>query len=140
MKRRAHRRNPEGKLRHLTADLLAMTVMVAGLSSNLYGLYLPDWYALKTSGNLHTNDEDTALRLAAMRSGYVPATGFGLALATAISLSQRSLLPLLVGMGVSWAMISSYEAAVPAEHRLNPLGAVLAGLQTGQPWPITRAS
>ena len=93
-----------------------------------FRLYVPEWSAVRLAGQDHDmtaqNVED---RLAAMRAGYVPATGLGLLIGTATSILSQSWLPVGLSILALAGLITVQEAAAPHGLRLNPARALGAG-------------
>ena len=126
---RIRRRNPDNReLR----ELAGVTVLVGAINANWFSIFSPSLYEVRS--DLQTDPVRTR---GLLRSAYVPATMWGLGFAGAASIAQRSILPLFVGAATTMGMIWAYERALPADVRLNPFGALLAGFQT--PEGVTQA-
>ena len=110
------------------SQTIALALLAGGEVSHAYSSYLPSYFTIRSLA-LDGDPDTVARKVANLRSGYVPATVFGLGLATVISVIAKSPLPLLVGGAAALTMVTFYEGALPPGMRLDPLQALLAGVQ-----------
>ncbi len=124
-------------------DTIALSAVAAAESAHAYSSFLPSTFTVKAF-TLDSNSGDVAKKVAQLRSGYLPATIFSIALGTGLSLVARSWAPVAFSAVAAAGMVTLYERNLPAEMRLNPIQALLAGekpqpapaaLQVGAPGP-----
>lgn len=98
-------------------EILALVLLTVGETGHAFSAFLPSHFTIRNwvlSGSNGQIDQN----IANLRSGYVPATAFGVGLGAAISFLARSPLPLIASVAASGAMILLYEQALPPERRL----------------------
>lgn len=109
-------------------ELLALVLLTIGETSHAYSSFLPSHFTIR-NWVLDGQPEKVTENVKNLRSGYLPATGFGVGLGAAISYLSKSKLPLIASIIASAAMITLYERALPPELRLNPLQALIPSKQ-----------
>jgi len=97
------------------SQVLALSLLSAGEAAHAFSAWLPSYFTIKTFA---LDGENTAEKIAKLRSGYWPALAFGLGLGAVISVLAHSRLPLFFSAATGAAMITLYEAALPADQRL----------------------
>ncbi len=105
-----------------SADLLALSLLTAGVAAQSFGPFLPPHSTMRSWVLCAEDRLELEENIQAMRSGYRPAVMMGSAMGALVSLVSGSPVPLLAGLGAGMAMIKIYETALPPELQLqNPL-------------------
>jgi len=101
-------------------DTIALSLLTAAESGHAFSAYLPSYFTIKSFA-LDGDPAEVQRKVANLRSGYVPAIGFGLLLGGVVSVLAKSYLPLLTSAGAAVLMVFFYEGALPADIRLFSL-------------------
>ena len=91
---------------------LALSILTAAESAHAFSAFLPSYFTIRTFA-VDGPPEVVQQKLKNLRSGYIPATIYGLGLGGLVSYIAKSPLP-LVFSGITVAiMIALYEQAIP---------------------------
>lgn len=107
-------------------DVIALSILAAAETAHSYSSYMPSAFTLKSFA-LQGNDDEVRKKLADFRSGYLPATLWGLGLGAVVALVAESPLPFLFAAGTAGVMVLLYEQGIPPEKRVGLLQALRAG-------------
>jgi hypothetical protein len=95
-----------------TLNLAMLSIFTAAETAHAFSAFMPSHFTIKTFA-LEGDPAAVAVKLENLRSGYLPATLFGLLLGGVVSVLARSPLPLLASLGASAVMVLNYELAIP---------------------------
>lgn len=84
---------------------ILLSVFVAVEGAHAFSAFMPSYFTVEKFA-------EDATDLAKLRSGYQPAILFNAALGSTVALITKSLLPLLLALVVSAAMVTLYEGAI----------------------------
>lgn len=101
-------------------ELIALTLLAAAETAHSFSSYLPSYFTIKSFA-LSGDKEEVRRKVSDLRSGYVPASIFGMALGAVVSTLAKSPLPFLATIASAGVMIVLYEGALPADMRLYSL-------------------
>lgn len=102
-------------------ELVALTLLAAAETAHSFSSYLPSYFTIKSFA-LSGDQEEVHRKVSDLRSGYVPASIFGIALGAVVSMRAKSPLPFLATIASAGVMIALYEGALPQDMRLCSLG------------------
>lgn len=120
MSRRTTRNPPE------TEQVIALTLLTAAETAHAFSAFLPSFFTIRTFA-LQGGLDEVCLKLENLRSGYIPAVTFGLALGGVVSALAKSPLPLVGSALTAVFMVSQYERALPERLRAPALSALGGG-------------
>lgn len=86
-----------------------ISVFVAVESAHAFSAFMPSTFTIRTFA---VEGTDAPRKLSNLRSGYVPAVAFALALGAVAALLTRDVLPIAAAAGVSVFMITMYEYSI----------------------------
>ncbi len=99
-------------------QVIALSILAAAEVAHSYSAHMPSAFTIKTLA-LQGTEEEVKEKLANLRSGYLPATIFGLLLSGVVAILAKSPLPLMFGGAAAGVMIVTYESNLPKEMRLG---------------------
>ena len=102
-------------------ELIALTLLAAAETAHSFSSYLPSYFTIKSFA-LAGDGPDVQRKVTDLRSGYVPASIFGMALGAVVSMLAKSPLPFLATIASAGVMIALYEGALPSDMRLYAIG------------------
>lgn len=109
------RKNPINK--PVTESVIVLGLLAAAEAMHAGSAFMPSYFTIKTLA-LDGNQEQIQQKISNLRSGYLPAVGFGLGLGAIVSFFAKSPIPLMMSTAASGFMIITYEQALPPERRL----------------------
>lgn len=104
----------------MNKDIIALSLLAGGEAAHAFSAHLPSHFTIKSFA-LDDKNGDVAQKVADLRSGYLPASVFGIAMGALVSYLAKSPLPLMASVGTTALMIVNYESALPPEMRLGAL-------------------
>lgn len=102
-------------------ELIALTLLAAAETAHSFSSYLPSYFTIKSFA-LSGDNQEVCQKVSDLRSGYVPASIFGIALGAVVSMLAKSPLPFVATIASAGVMIMLYEGALPQDMRLYSLG------------------
>ncbi len=117
-------------------QVIALSILAAAEVAHAFSAHMPSAFTIKSFA-LQGTDGEVKEKLSDLRSGYLPATIFGLLLSGVVAVLAKSPLPLMFGGGAAAVMVMTYESNLPKEMRLGNGQKAIEVPKRALPWGVS---